>query len=576
MKKALNQNGIIINILESYKEDIYKCPVCGEILERKFGKTNQFFAHPKGKGEDCENKLHLILKEEKEKIDKENSSILDKFYNKKFDNISIEYPEANFLSEEGYPLTKEQVDIIQSKENRIIVSALAGSSKTTTLYYYAKERPTQKFLYIVYNKAMKTEAEKTFGKLSNVEIKTMHGLAYKYFGRQYSRKLSFNYGAYDVLKDLKLNYKKDMQLASQINMYLNQYRLSDIENFEDLEIEDLKNLKSNDKNTIIRYCKKLWDLKKNTNNNIGITHDFYLKLFQLSKQNLSKNYDGLLIDESQDASLLILDIIENSKISNIVMVGDKYQSLYKWRNSVNIMEHFKVAKEYKLTTSFRVSQNIAEFANMLVTDMANENINMKGFNKKQKIVNSINTDKPYACLCRTNAHIFAHALENSHKKLYFEGGFKSYRFNDIRDAYDFYCGKETKNKKFNKFKDYNELISYAKETEDIELISIDKTIEKYGSNIPKLVSNISKQSITNKSDADIILTTIHKSKGQTFSIPILISNDHYKLSNVEIDKRMKKDIFEDMCLLYVAITRCADQIELSQSLKMYLAEKLKD
>ena len=59
------------------------------------------------------------------------------------------------MSEEGYYLTQEQKDIIFAKEDRIKIAALSGSSKSTTLYYYAKTRPFKKILYVVYNKSMR-------------------------------------------------------------------------------------------------------------------------------------------------------------------------------------------------------------------------------------------------------------------------------------------------------------------------------------------------------------------------------------------------------------------------------------
>jgi len=59
---------------------------------------------------------------------------------------------------------------------------------------------------------------------------------------------------------------------------------------------------------IIEMCEKLWELKKNTNNNIKIEHDMYLKLFQLEHKDISSSYDIILVDETQDASRLILDM----------------------------------------------------------------------------------------------------------------------------------------------------------------------------------------------------------------------------------------------------------------------------
>lgn len=573
MKKALNQQGILINILESNECDSYNCPVCSEKLTRKFGAKNQFFAHPSGKGKDCELKLEAKLKEENIVFEKNKCDTLQDFYDKKFDDVKIQL--SDYMSNDGYYLTRQQKDIIMSTENRVVISALSGSAKSSTLYYYAKERPFRRFIYIVYNKSQKDEADSTIGKLKNVEVKTVHGLAYKYVGKLYQSKLTFNYGVIDIIKDLRLDWNRDMQLASQIKEFMTEFMLSDCKTFDELDI--LENLKPHERKIIISNCEKLWTLKKEYKNNVKVEHDFYLKLFQLGEVDLSDTYDGLLLDESQDSSLLTLSVVLNSNIENIVIVGDMYQSLYKWRKSVNIMSLLKDSTEYKLTTSFRVSQNIAELSNMIVNTMIGDSINMSGFNSKQIIVDSVDRNKPYAILCRTNAMILGEVIDNSHKKIFYNGGFKGYNFNNIKDAYYFSIGKATKNPLFTKFKSYREMIEYAELVKDLELLSIDKVLQKYGSRIPNIVDNLEKNSTNDSDKCDIWISTVHKSKGSTIKLPLVISNDHYDLNNYEADKtdtRKQIDFFSECCIIYVAITRASGQIELSDSLKMYLLNKL--
>jgi len=435
MKKAFNQNNKLTPIIESVSKDIYTCPVCKETLIRKFGAKKQYFAHQKDTDSnvsDCEAKMKLIVKDDNGLPFQENQLdiLSDEFYNKQFDGVSIEM--SDYMSEDGYYLTKEQDHIIKSTEDRIKISALAGSAKSSTLYYYAKERPFNRILYLVYNKAMKDEAIKSFGKLNHVDIKTIHGLAFGYVGRFYKDKLTFNYGVVDIIKDLNLNWNNDMELAVKINEMMKQYMLSDAQEFNDLEVFKEDNMRSQ----IIYQSEKLWELKKSYNNNVKIEHDFYLKLFQLSSKDLTNKYDIILLDEAQDSSKMMFDIITNSNVKGIVVVGDKYQQLYSWRNAVNIMPMFE-AKEYILTTSFRVSQNIAHIANLIVSDMSDNDIQMKGFNSKQKIVDMIDKNKPYVCLCRTNAFIFAEIAEalsmDKNKKLYFEGGYQSYNFTNLSD-----------------------------------------------------------------------------------------------------------------------------------------------
>jgi len=584
MKKALNQYNKLIPIIESISSDTYICPICHEELIRKFGAQKQYYAHQKDTDSnvsDCEAKMKLIVKDTPQSFQENQIDILqNEFYNKQFDNVSIEM--SSYMSEEGYYLTKEQENIINSKEDKIKISALAGSAKSSTLYYYAKERPFNKILYLVYNKAMKDEAEKSFGKLRHVDVKTLHGLAFGYVGKFYRDKLTFNYGVVDIIKDLNLNWNNDMELAVKINEMLKQYMLSDVETFNDLELyvdDDMRG-------QIISLSEKLWSLMKSYKSKIKITHDFYLKLFQLEKKDLGHKYDIILLDEAQDSSNMMFDIITNSNVKGVVVVGDAFQSLYSWRNAVNIMPMFN-AKEYFLTTSFRVSQNIAHIANLIVSDISDNNIQMKGFNTKQIIVDKIDKSKPYVCLCRTNAYIFSEVAEalsfNRNKKLFFEGGYQSYNFNNLVDCYYFSMGKSTKNKTLSKFNNYYEMEEYADKTVDLELLALIKMVKKYGSRIIDIVDGIKHNSVAKKEVADILFSTVHRCKGMTYPMPVYISEDHFdiekeymnKFIEQDTNKKVNNNFFEEMCILYVAITRCSGEIELSDLVKKYILLRYK-
>lgn len=562
----------MVKIIDSIAEEKYTCPICGEVLTRNFGLINQFYSHPKGKGDNCELKIKLMLKDNPIEFEDDDLEILRKeYYEKEFSDVKIEM--SDYISEEGYPLTLQQKDIIFSTEDRIKVSALAGSSKTTTLYYYAKERSNKKILYLVYNKSMQMEAENTFGKLGNVEIKTIHSLGYSYVGKNYRHKLTFGYNAVDVMKDLSIKWEHQ-ELAVKVYEMIKAYMLSEVERFEDLEMyKDDRN-----REVIISYCYRLWELKKDLNSNVKVEHDFYLKCYQQTKQDLSRKYDILLLDEAQDSSLLVFDIIKSSNIKSIAIVGDIFQKIYGWRNACNIMPLFE-AKEYKLTTSFRVGQNIANIANMVIEDVHDTQIGMTGFNSKQIIVHGIDKRKPYACLCRTNSALFGEtidALNHGKKALYYEGGYSGYNFNNILDCYNFSMGMKVKNPLFNKFDGYSKMEEFAEQNTDIELLSLIRMVKNYGMDIPKLINKIKTSTTTDKNKSDVQFSTIHKSKGSTIEIPLLISDDHFdiedyfdkKFLKMELDK--EKDFYEEMCLVYVAITRAKSSIQLSDTIKQYL------
>ena len=578
---GLNRKNNLINIINSVPKHKYICPLCKEPLIRNYGVERQYFSHDKGKGEDCELRINSYIDNITELTD-ENKKILDKkYFKKKFNDIKVEM--SDMTSELGYPLTKEQVDIILSTENKVKISATAGSSKTTTLYYYAKHRPEQRILYLVYNSAMKKEAEETFGKLSHVVVKTVHGLGYQYVGRKYQKKLIFNYTPVDVLNDLSLSWYSEQDIAVKVHLLLQEYMLSDCKEIEDVDLfRDEDNIKFRDE--IVSLAKKLWELKKNIDSEVKVEHDFYLKLFELSKENLSSKYDIVMLDEAQDSNMVTFNIVKSLGIDKVVMVGDPHQQMYSWRKALNILDLFE-GKEYKLTTSFRVSQNIANISNILISDVFGEDLQMKGFNVNQTITHKLDTTVPFACISRTNAALFQEAIDviyrkGKNKKIFFEGGFNSYKFNNIRDTYYFSIGREVKNPILNKFDNYSQMKEYANENDDIELKSLIRAVIEYGSDIPSLVEEIRMSECKDKKIADIILTTAHKSKGATYE-NVKLCNDYAKMTDffnkmhIEVLSPEEKEELlaktkEECHILYVSITRAKGEIELNEDLKKYL------
>lgn len=100
----------------------------------------------------------------------------------------------------SYPDTPEQAAIIAWKGTRLVVSACAGSGKTTTLRRFAEENPTERMLYVAYNRAIRDEAEQKFP--FNVICKTSHQLAWPTVGKHYSKRLVNTLRLTDVARAL--------------------------------------------------------------------------------------------------------------------------------------------------------------------------------------------------------------------------------------------------------------------------------------------------------------------------------------------------------------------------------------
>ena len=79
-------------------------------------------------------------------------------------------------------LSQEQQNIINSLEN-IIIDAVAGSGKTTTILHMGLKYPDKNIFQITYNNMLKKEVRKKVNRLclSNMTIHTYHSLAVKYY-----------------------------------------------------------------------------------------------------------------------------------------------------------------------------------------------------------------------------------------------------------------------------------------------------------------------------------------------------------------------------------------------------------
>src|SRR5262249_23650120 len=95
---------------------------------------------------------------------------------------------------------------------------------------------------------------------------------------------------------------------------------------------------------------------------IAVTHDFYLKKFQLGKPAL--DYDYILFDEGQDASAAMLDVFLNQKAIKVI-VGDAHQQIYGWRYAINSLQRVNFPI-HNLSNSFRFDDEIALVANKVL------------------------------------------------------------------------------------------------------------------------------------------------------------------------------------------------------------------
>lgn len=475
-------------------------------------------------------------------------------------------------------LTSEQQAIINSNGN-IKINAVAGSGKTTTVIEYAASRPTNsRILYLAFNKSVKIQAVKRMEArgLKNVKVETAHSLAYKHivFKHNYKvRALGYKTNEIADILGLKGNGEKHYEyvVANHINKFVAYFCNSDKQKIQDLNyLDTITDAKAR---IFIKNCYPFLAMQtrlflaKMDKGEIDITHDFYLKKFQLSNPFLP--YDYILFDEGQDASAAMLHVFLQQTAVKVI-VGDTHQQIYGWRHAVNSLEKADFTT-FNLSKSFRFGADVAKLA-MAVLQWKNQIepytpllIEGKGNNKKTVT---------HAVIARTNLGLLLKAIEyvtekNKVKHLYFEGNINSYTYADdgasLYDVLNLYNGKRhlIKDSLISSMKNIEELAEYIEKAEDVQLGMMVDIVKEYGNEIPDIIKSIKEKHVGNddKEKADIVFSTVHRCKGMEYDEVELV-NDFTTEGKVEkavndnkneVQKNAK--VIEEINLLYVAITR---------------------
>lgn len=486
-------------------------------------------------------------------------------------------------------LTPEQEAIIRASGN-IKINAVAGSGKTTTIIEYAKAQPAKsKILYLAFNKAVKLEAIRKFADkgLNNVCVETAHSLAYKaiVFNNNY-KVIAQGYKTHQIADILGLtgNGEKHTEyiIANHINKFVAYFCNSDKTKVQDLNYLDIvtdakaKTFVKTFYPYIEQQARIL--LSKMNNGEIEITHDFYLKKFQLSSPILHYNY--ILFDEGQDASPAMLDIFLKQPCTKVI-VGDTHQQIYAWRNAINSLERVDFPT-LSLSVSFRFPQTIADLA-IRKLDMKSEISDYKPITISGK--GNATTIKTKAVIARTNLGLLLKAIEyvtekKEITKIYFEGNINSYTYADegasLYDVLNLYNNKREmiRDVMITSMQSMKDLEEYIDKTEDSQLGMMVEIVKEYGNRIPGIIKSIKDKHLGDdqKEKAELVFSTVHRCKGMEYDAVHLADDflTEEKLEKAVKDKKKpeinKAKLNEEINLLYVAITRARYKIYIPPSL----------
>ena len=247
-------------------------------------------------------------------------------------------------------------DAIKNTNSNIIISAVAGASKTTSIIHAASLLPkTKTILFCAFNKSI---AEDLKTKLPlNVECSTLHSLGMKMLLRRYGSGLKLSeYKTSFLAEKLIRTWKIELERKELYKWHLE--KAIDLIRMNDVDIEDedaIKNIFDNydiyrEKDTI-KHTQEVFKLVQNYNKGLySYTTKFicFTDMIYLPAKNndiIMPKYDVTFIDECFPFNQYIITLNGKEKIGNVVnnfQCGNKEQFVKSYNEKTKIFEYKKI------------------------------------------------------------------------------------------------------------------------------------------------------------------------------------------------------------------------------------------
>lgn len=466
--------------------------------------------------------------------------------------------------------TQEQQAVIDWQGQQLVVNAFAGTGKTSTLVRYAEKHPELQMLYIAFNRSVREEAEQKFP--SNVYCKTSHQLAWVTHGKYYKHRLGNSLRLNDIYRALGIdNWGLVKAVQDTLKNFMGSVDSTILMRHFPFLAEDSG--LSLMREYIIELSQSLWQRMISTDDDFPVTHDVYLKLYQLSSPDLSQRFDVILFDEAQDANPVTHDFIFRHT-GKLIMVGDAHQQIYRFRGAVDALNAPQLAHADRLwlTNSFRFGANIACVANALLA-LDDETHQVVGCGREDELHFSL-PRKGYphrAILSRTVAGVIGAALEASsnHDSVFWVNGIDAYRVDELINLHWFSLNEHknmSSRQLFSEYENYQEYMRVAEASDDQEMIQSINIIDKFYP-LPKKINAMRQYTVDEENAASVTVTTAHRAKGLEWPV-VELNRDFPDILDPEIDKASRRD---EINLLYVAATRARKTLIANSVIKDVIA-----
>lgn len=301
-------------------------------------------------------------------------------------------------------LDKMQEKAVKCKRKNVLVLAGAGSGKTYTIverikYLVGELKVNPKEILCISFTNDAVNKLKSDINNKDVDVLTFHKLALNIIGKK--KEVLSDDMLYDIIMDTFSNdtlfglYKisKD-EMYKLVQTFINLFKSK---NYELDNFYKMIN-KSSGKDKVllkeIMKCYICYETYLNKENVIDFNDMINLAIKRVDT--FKKVYKYIIIDEYQDTSLTKLNLIiklRNKYNANLFLVGDDYQSIYRFTGSdvriiTNIRKYIPFIKIIKLKNTYRNSNELIKIAGKFI--MKNSNQKKKNLKSLISIKNPIN------------------------------------------------------------------------------------------------------------------------------------------------------------------------------------------
>jgi hypothetical protein len=423
---------------------------------------------------------------------------------------------------------REYIHIHNFSINEIVaIKSVAGSGKTTLLLQLAKIHKSKKILYLAFNKSLITEIQLKLKnqKITNLFPCTFDSLlvnTYKSIKNKNPNIINLSpQTIQDVIPWLKgkpFLIRKD--IVKLFTKFCKQINYTTPQEFCINEV-------GKDKPLLETLWKKILDGEINT-------FDAFRKLSvneHWFKNYIDISFDMIMIDETQDFDLMMLQMLLDDTTIPKIFVGDPKQSIYQWRGCINGFDHMpENSLIIEFYSTFRIGATVCD---KIMTKF--DNCWMVSKSKHETILTKheeFTDNEKYIYLFRTWRHLLNTAQN-----------MKMIWISNFDKKIDIICKQH---KKFNA-KFYNK--EFDNDEFEDDLPNFLKSISEKQLNT--IISNIQQNSV-HQDSAICKIYTIHSYKG--------LEDDYIRIANDNIRKltdniRIQIPNEEEENIYYVALTR---------------------